>query len=198
MAFSRLPYDKDITMLSEINAMKPGLYHLNPPPTNEKHYQSNPNIRLQKMGNSISNSSEWNFFAGPVDVESELFDITRKASKCPHNKYQPICNDCFCLNQGEVCGSGVVGGCNVENRPSGSRCQDTGQLDMPDVSFNVENTRLTNPACMFRGVSTNRFEYPIHDPQDRIMFPSMKNVNTRALIKDNYKRSGFCRKMRKW
>ena len=198
MSFTNLTYDKDTTMLSDIEAMKPGLYHLNPPMSNTLHYQSNPSIRLQKMGNSITNTENWKFFSGPVDVESELFDIRRPASKCPHNKYQPICNDCYCLNQGEVCGSGVVGGCNISDRPRGSRCTDKNQTDMPDIDFKVENTRLTNPVCTFKEISINRFEYPINNPQDKIFFPSWKNTNTRTLIRDNFTRSAECRRMRKW
>ena len=197
MAFTNLSYDKDTMMMSETISTKPGQYHLSPPINPEAKYQTNPSIRLQKMGNSLSNADNWRFFAGPVDVESELINIRRPASKCPHNKYQPICNDCYCLNQGEVCGGGVVGGCNVVGRPVGARCTDKGMVDMPDFEFQVQYTRLTDPVCMFKEQHIDRFEYPLHPPQEKIFFPSRANMDTRSFIKDGYTKNLMCGKSRR-
>ena len=41
---------------------------------------------------------DWRFNAGPIDVDSELRNLNRAASRCPSNKYEPSCNDCVVGN----------------------------------------------------------------------------------------------------
>jgi len=52
-------------------------------------------------GNNVSRSN-----ANLVDVESELFNITRQFSRCPERKYIPTCDNCEPnQNDGYPCGS---------------------------------------------------------------------------------------------
>ncbi len=192
MAFTSLAYDNDTTMLDETTSMKPGLYHLNPPLITSTPYQTNPSIRLQKIGDSITNSENWRFFAGPIDQESDLFDITRKASKCPHNKYQSMCPDCYCLNQGVVCASGIIGGCNTQEQ-----CEQKGLANMPDFTFNVEYTRLTSPLCAVKEQQLDRFDYLPTNPQNDVFFMGRASMNTREYIRDGYKKNIMCRRARR-
>lgn len=193
MALTSLLYDKESTILDETVSMKPGIYHLNPPVITTTPYQTNPSVRLQKIGNSISNSSDWRFYAGPIDQESDLFDITRPASNCPHNKYQPLCPDCYCLNNGTYCGEGVIGGCNTSTPVCAKSL-----ADMPDFDFKVEYTRLTSPLCALKEVQQPRFEFPLHNPQNDVFFLGRENLDTRSLIKDNFTSNIKCAKVRRF
>ena len=47
-------------------------------------YPTNPSIRLQKSGNSLDKSKYL------VDVQSELWGITRKSSKCADKNYNHV------------------------------------------------------------------------------------------------------------
>src|SRR5439155_14809652 len=57
-----------------------------------------------------------------VDLESDLFNITRQLSDCPERKYLPFCEACEDNTNGMPCGSASckrmealkhLGGCNI-------------------------------------------------------------------------------------
>ena len=55
----------------------------------------------------MNSGVEWRFYSGPVDVESELRNINKPASRCPSRKYNPTMNGVSCPNQGQPAGQGV-------------------------------------------------------------------------------------------
>ena len=70
--------------------MAPGLYHIDPPMQCNTCYQDNPQIRLQKVGNSLCADTAWRFQDGPVDVESDLRGIGRTLTRDDEGPQIPI------------------------------------------------------------------------------------------------------------
>jgi hypothetical protein len=138
----------------------------------------------------MNGNFDWRFYAGPVDVESELFNITRQNSKCPTKKYSPNCSPKDCANQGEPCGAGVSETCtdsksslrNPWNRPG-----DNDLVNFPKCTFPTEDTRLSNPVENLRGTGWNRFDPLCKDPQQQITFPGEYLTSTRIVFKDNHR-----------
>ena len=190
MSFNRLKYDaceqkKDLT-----ESMGPGKYQINTPVVCSNCFQDNPRIIDQKTGVSLNSGMEWRFYAGPIDVDSELKNINKPASKCPSRKYNPDCQDCFCANQGHPCGQGVVVGCNDKRNPlrkPWTRCGDNNLVDFPRCHFPTEDTRLSNPASNLRGTGINRFNPLCLDPQKNVIFPGDYQIPTRIIVKDNHR-----------
>ena len=86
MSFTRLKYDlcEEKTYLKE--TVGPGQYHIGEPINCGACFQKNPSIIMQKSGISLERGTPWRFNGGPVDVESELRNIPRRASNCPSEK----------------------------------------------------------------------------------------------------------------
>lgn len=103
MSFTRLKYDlcEEKTYLKE--SVGPGTYAIKEPLNCGACFQANPSIIMQKSGLSMQKGVPWRFNSGPVDVESELKNLTRPASNCPSDQYQQSNNknklvdfpDCF-------------------------------------------------------------------------------------------------------
>ena len=187
MSFNRLKYDNCEAKNSINESIGPGNYMMNTPVTCQGCFQPNPSIIAQKGSVSLEKNTPWRFYDGPVDVESELKNITRPATKCPTYKYKPQCENTICNNQGQPCGQGVVKGCssmNLNNK-DGSMANDN-VVDFPNCLFPVENTRLSNPPCTLRGTGINRFNPLCLDPQKHVMFPGEYQVSSRLLVKDNH------------
>ncbi len=89
MSFNRLKYDKCNTVKYNQESTGPGNYMTKTPVLNTTCYNDNPRIINQKSGASLNGNVDWRFYSGPVDVESELLNITRKESRCPSKKYMP-------------------------------------------------------------------------------------------------------------
>ena len=142
MSFNRLKYDNCDAKTSINESVGPGNYMMNTPVTCQGCFQPNPSIIAQKGSVSLERDTPWRFFDGPVDVESDLKNITRPATKCPDYKYKPSCSN-PCDNQGMPCGQGVVRGCSGK---TGEMANDN-VVDLPTCLFPVENTRLSNPPC---------------------------------------------------
>lgn len=94
-----------------------------------------------------------------VDISSELFGITRKASNCPTNKYLP--------GDGEYCKEKEI--------PVDCKL-------LPN-----EQTRLSNPPCTLRETGWNRWEWLCQDPQKFALVPFDFNVSNRLVVKDNHR-----------
>ena len=188
MSFNRLKYDLCEQKQYVKETVAPGNYYVNQPLICGTCFQDNPSIIMQKSGVSLSGSADWRFYDGPIDVESELRNLTRPASRCPSKQYLPKCSSCGCRYQGQPCGAGVsklCQDCQNGKIKNGKRCGDQDLIDFPDCHFPVDYTRLTN--CIQRGVGINRFEYPCMDPQANIFFPGASQVSSRIIVKDNHK-----------
>ena len=102
---------------------------------------------------------DWRFNAGPIDIDSELRNLNRAASRCPKDKFTPDCPDCDCGDtQGEPCGQGVVSGCKRKEGKmltQGQMCGDQNLINFPTCHFSVEDSRLSNPPCTLRGTGWN-------------------------------------------
>ena len=169
-------------------SVSPGNYYIKQPLICGTCYQDNPYIRMQKSGVSLDGNSEWRFYDGPVDVESELKNLSRPASRCPSKQYLPKCSNCGSMYQGRTCGAGInqlCNNCKSGKIKKGQKCGDKNLVDFPKCHFPVENTRLTN--CIPRGVGLNRFEYPCLDPQKDVLYPENFRISSRMVVKDNFK-----------
>jgi len=180
MSFTRLKYDlcEEKTYLNE--TVRPGKYWIGEPLNCGTCFQPNPSIIMQKSGISLQKGVPWRFNSGPVDVESELKNLSRPASKCPSGKYNPKCSKCKCDYQGQPCGKGVSGLCPKCQKMCGDNL-----VDFPDCFFPVEHTRLNS--CAPRGVGLNRFEFPCKNPQANLEFPGCWREPSRTIFRDNYK-----------
>ena len=161
MSFNRLKYDVSVQNLDNVTAQKSCKYHLDNPVSKKACYQANPRIIGQKGGVSLNKNSLWRFYAGPVDIESELKNLNRSASKNPKAQYNPLKDKC---------------------RDS-KKCV----VNMPNCYFPTNDTRLNNPSSNLRGININRFNPLCKNPQDNVFFPGTKNTSTRLQSKDNYK-----------
>jgi hypothetical protein len=100
-----------------------------------------------------------------VDVESELHNITRKATRDPKGLYR---------GDGAPPGSALLKHTAAVLPPA---CKQLPAVD----------TRLSTPSCTLRGTGWNRWEWLCQDPQDHAIRPFTAYVNTGILIKDNHR-----------
>jgi hypothetical protein len=183
MSFNRLNYDTCTYKQILAESISPGDYLVNTPKIAcEPCYQSNPSIRLQNIGNSISKTQYL------IDIDSELIGITRKNSNCPSKKYIAECKNCKCLS-GEPCGQGVTTLCEecTKELKNGKRCGDEDLYDYKDCHFMTDESRLSNPPCNLRGTGWNRWEWLCLNPQERVEIPFDWNINNRLVVKDNHR-----------
>ena len=192
MSFNRLKYDKCELKKNIQESMGPGNYLYDTPLMCNNCLNDNPRVINQKNGVSLNSNVDWRFYSGPVDVESELFNINRKASSCPTNKFTPNCNPDSCANQGEICGAGVVESCSDPKNPlrnPWNRPGDNNLVNFPGCFFPTEDTRLSNPSTNLRGTGWNRFNPLCHNPQFQVSFPGEAMTSTRIVVKDNHRPS---------
>ena len=188
MSFNRLKYDFCEEKNTINQSIRPGDYKVNTPIACNGCFQVNPSVVMQKGGVSMQKDTPWRFYNGPVDVESDLKNITRPATKCPTFKYQPKCENTVCLNQGQPCGQGVVKGCETSNAVNKEGAMANDHLaDFNDCLFPVENSRLSNPPCTLRGTGINRFNPLCLNPQDHIFYPGEYQIPSRLVVKDNHR-----------
>ena len=187
MSFNRLLYDSCEQELDMNESKAPGLYQINTPVICNNTFDENPAIRMQKTGVSLNSGVDWRFYAGPVDVESDLRNINRPISDCPEVNYNPSCDDCNSTN-GEPCGGGVkLGSSNNGKQRNWQRCGDSNLVNFPNSFFPTEDTRFSNSAKNLRGTGINRFNPLCLNPQEQIEFPGDYHVPTRLVIKDNHR-----------
>jgi hypothetical protein len=190
MSFNRLKYDLCEIKKYNQETTGPGNYIYDPPLISENCFNTNPSIINQKNGVSLNSNTDWRFYSGPIDVESDLLNIARKNSKCPSLKYNPECNKEQCSNQGEPCGAGVKENCSGSNVPHDwNRPGDNNLYNFPNCYFPTEDCRLSNPPTNLRGTGWNRFNPLCHDPQFQVSFPGEILTSTRLVVKDNHRPS---------
>ncbi len=188
MSFNRLNYDICESKIAIKESIGPGLYQMNTPVLCNTCFQDNPQIINQMGGVSMNANTDWRFYAGPIDVESDLLNINRPATRCPEGKYEPKCPNCGVIVSGQPCGQGDAMACYNcrQPLPPGAMCnQDL--VNLPNCHFPVENTRLSNPPCTLRGTGWNRFDPLCFDPQDKILFPGVYETPTRLVFRDNFR-----------
>jgi hypothetical protein len=176
MSFTRPSFDTCSYRHELYQTIGPGEYQVAKPAPCNPCFVSDPHIRMQRFGASVSKNTAM------IDVDSELLGITRKFSKCPEFKYLPHCN---------VSGNGGANpGGYVDEKFNNS----TIKLDCELLHFGdencfepVEDTRLSNPPATLRGTGINRWEWLCRNPQERIHIPFDFNINDRTLAKDNHR-----------
>jgi hypothetical protein len=155
-----LDYDKCTYAHNLSQSVGPGQYYTQTPmPHCEECISDAPRNRLAKQGNSKCENVPL------IDVDSELAGITRKASKCPFDKYVASkAQKAFCDK--------------LKHMP---RCKDEVLI--------TEDTRFSNPPCTLRGTPNgfNRWEWLCRNPQERVGIPFDVQVNSRTLTKDNHR-----------
>lgn len=162
MSFNRLNYDTCSYQHTLAESVGPGEYMLTEPPNvKEPCFAESPQIRLQRQGVSVAQNMPL------IDVDSELMNLTRAASNCPSRKYVPNGNQCNESHKLQEAKNNLTHG--------------------NDCFFQVEDTRLSNPACNLRGTGWNRWEWLCLDPQDRVLMPFDHNINNRLVAKDNHR-----------
>lgn len=162
MSFNRLKYDIGIKKLDNQVSTRAGNYGVNAPIVKKNCFQTNPRIINQKTGVSLNRFVDWRFYSGPVDTESDLMNLNRRASRDPKTKYNPVKDMC--------------------------RNSDACLTNMPDCFFPTNDTRLSNPPSNLRGTGVKRFNYLLKNPQANIFFPGTQHIPTRIIVKDNYVR----------
>ena len=173
MSFNRLKYDNCEIKKYNQETTGPGNYLYDTPIMCDNCLNDNPRVINQKKGVSLNSNVDWRFYYGPVDVESDLFNLNRNLSRCPSKKYEPNCDPNSCTNQGEICGTGVIESCNDPKNPlrnSWNRPGDNNLVNFKNCFFPTEDTRLSNPSTNLRGTGWNRFETLCHNPQEQVFF----------------------------
>lgn len=119
-----------------------------------------------------------------VDTESELRNITRKASRDPNKKYLPQCSGCG-VEMPVV--SGEEGGCSEGYPAMCQRCQPK-LFHFTNCDVQRESTRLSNPTFTLRETGVNRFQPTYIDHQDPTHWELQGEVgiNYRMIAKDNH------------
>lgn len=174
MSFNRFRYDGEEGKIYDENNKKTSEYFLMPPLTKEHCLQENPRIINQRSGVAMPRDTNWRFSFGPVDVESDLYNLQRVASRCPTKKYQP--------------GSSSLERLGTNQLDDGPFSLLPNLVNFPCRSFPTDDTRLSNPACNLRGTGINRFEDLCLDPQYNVIMPQGKtNVSARMSAKDGFK-----------
>jgi len=192
MSFNILKYDNCEVKKYNQQSTGPGNYLYDTPIMCNNCLNDNPAIMNQKTGVSLNSNVDWRFYYGPVDVESDLFNLNRASTDCPSKKYIPNCNPDSCNNQGEICGAGVLESCKDPNNPlrnSWNRPGDNNLVNFKNCFFPTEDTRLSNPATNLRGTGWNRFNPLCKDPQLQVTFPGQYMTPTRLVVKDNHRPS---------
>jgi len=155
MSSNRLNFDTCQYKQKISESIGPGNYMINTPPIScDSCYPYSPSIRLQRQGASVDTTKPL------IDIDSELLNITRPASKCPSRKWIP--NNCT-------------------DRPASQLTH------FRDCTFPAEETRNSNPPCNLRGTGFNRWEWTCMNPQERVEIPFDWNINNRIIVKDNHR-----------
>jgi hypothetical protein len=174
MSFTRPSQDTCSYRHELSQTIGPGEYQLAKPYPCNPCFVSDPHIRMQRFGASLSQNTSM------IDIDSELIGINRKFSKCPELKYIPK------FNTSQNGGANPGGYTNVNN---GAVDVDYNLLHFPDGNcFDpVEDTRLSNPPATLRGTGINRWEWLCRNPQERVQMPFDHNINYRLVVKDNHR-----------
>jgi hypothetical protein len=156
MNFSGLRYDNDTYLTTLKQSIGPGSYQIERPRNNcdECSFYGGGGPFLDRSGDALCDKEL-------IDVDSELLNITRKASDCPSKKYIPS-KDPFCKK-------------NMDARKK-------------ECSFLVpEYTLISNGKCTGKETTINRWEWLCTSPQDRCIIEYDYNIDTKIITKDGHR-----------
>ena len=100
---------------------------------------SDPRIMPNHSGVSMDKNVDWRFYAGPIDVESDLFNLNRVYTRCPDSRYHPDAKNCLALNQGQPAGAGVI-----DTTVSVNGVRDAGQYSKKPIDGEAKGFQMTN------------------------------------------------------
>lgn len=161
---SQLRYDNCTYSTDLRQSVGPGQYLLGTPwPNCSPCHQTDTRIQLGTGGVSICGPPQQRPM---IDVESELYNITRPASGCPARNFMPPLDK------------------NGAPRPF---CTLQAQPDCRETNLPTEDTRLNNPPCTLRGTGWNRWEWLCQDPQEKALVSFDTMVDTAIVAKDNHR-----------
>jgi hypothetical protein len=155
MSFEGLAYDSCTYKENLAQSLGAGDYVFNTPLQDcNRCFSLNPMIRQQTAGGTMCEGSL-------IDVDSEMMNITRKASSCSAMKYDPRKND------SKLCPSPRFNAC--------------------DRGIETVDTRMNDPPSTLRGSGWNRWEWLCTNPQQHFEMPFEHNINNRIVVKDNHR-----------
>ena len=152
MEFTRLNYDTCTYQHNLRQSVGMADYQLSTPSQQCTNCFSTDNILGKYSGDSLCQDKP------QVDVESELWLISRQATNCPTGKYLP--------SQQPFCKTTSIKDCQ---------------------GIRNEATRISNPPCTLRSTGWNRFEWLCMQPQDKALIPFDFNINSTLIVKDNFR-----------
>jgi hypothetical protein len=151
MSLTGLKYDDCSYTHVLKETISPGEYMLTTPKVCDPCFVVSPGIMVDRFGASLCEKEL-------IDVNSELLNITRKASDCPSKKFLP---------QPEAL-------CTTTNY---KECE----------FLTPEDTRLSNPICTGKEITVNRWEWLCRNPQDKAIMPFDWFIANRTIIKDAHR-----------
>lgn len=151
MSLNALKYDDCAYTHQLKESISPGDYMINTPRPCDPCFVVTPGVFVDKFGASLCEKDL-------VDVNSELLNITRKASDCPSQKYLPRAEP-FC------------------NATHYKEC----------AFLTPEETLISNPKCTNKEVTVNRWEWLCRNPQDKALMPFDWFVANRTIVKDSHR-----------
>ena len=107
MSFNRPLYDYCEGKKKYQESTEAANYNVNTPVICGRCLPSDPYIMPNRTGVSLNSGVDWRFYAGPVDVESDLFNLNRVWDRCPGSRYHPDAQNCSVTFQGEPAGAGA-------------------------------------------------------------------------------------------
>lgn len=150
MSLSGLKYD-DCAYVHKLNeSVSPGDYMLDRPYC-DPCFVVSPGVNVGGFGASLCEKEL-------IDVNSELLNITRKASDCPSKKYLPS---------------------------DATMCKATHYRECAFLT--PEDTLISNPKCTGKETTVNRWEWLCRQPQDKAIVPFPWFVANRTIVKDAHR-----------
>jgi len=163
MSFTRFHDDPCRIIKQNQQMTDQGRYYLNVPGNGPNPcYMEDPQIISQKWGG--------NLWSNPTDVQSNLRGLNQPLKKrdcIPEKKNN------FNIDLGKIFDLGIN---KVEN------------MYPVCSSLTTEQSRVTNPAFLYKDLEQVNWYYLPLDPQENIFLPFQNNLNTRVLERDYFQR----------
>jgi hypothetical protein len=151
MSLNALKYD-DCSYTHQLReSISPGDYMIGTPRPCDPCFVVSPGVTVDRFGASLCDKNL-------VDVNSELLNITRKASDCPSKKYVPSADPYCQVTHFKEC-----------------------------TSLVPEETLISNPKCTGKEATINRWEWLCRNPQDKALMPFDWFIPNRLVAKDSHR-----------
>ncbi len=185
MSFNRLNSDTCQYKQLVHESVGPGDYMLSTPPNGCDYcYPWAPTVRLQYGGDSIDRSRAL------VDINSELLNINKPASKCPEKRWvsQNVKNGYKFNNSTRKSLKNIKE--DFSNPSMGdNRCnsKDGNLTNWKDCFYHSIESRYVTPASTLRGTGFDRWEWLCFNPQEKAAIPFDCYIPNRIVVKDNHR-----------